>query len=191
MYELTPLLTTVAGCSATMIAIIGGFMVRKLIAVSTERHEISSRLADFDEKIQYQQNRLEQFENHAKTIRNLSEGVYRERENLLSAIELLEIERRHAAARLDVLNNPHGMKKGLLVFVVFTLLGVFVPLALVPFTTDRFTLFVGVKVTVLLLFGGCLAYVYYYLLYLLNWKQKEVVRRWREYLPFFRTKKKK
>lgn len=191
MYELTPLLTTVAGCSATMIAIIGGFMVRKLIAISTERHEISTRLADYDEKIHYQQKRLERLEIHAKTLPSLTEGIHRERENLISAIELLEIERRHAVARLDALNDPRGMKKGLLVFVVFTLFGIFVPLALVPFKTDRLELFVGVKTAVLLLLGVCLAYVYYYLLYLLNWKQKEVVQRWREYLPFFRTKKKK
>ena len=51
-YQLTPLLTSVAGCSATIIAIIGGFMVRKFIAMSSERHELTARVSVMGEELQ-------------------------------------------------------------------------------------------------------------------------------------------
>ena len=173
-----------------MIAIIGGFMVRKLIAVSTERHEITTRLADYDEQIKFQTERLEKLDRFTESASGTDslEKLERDRERLDSEIKLLEIERRHAVVRLDALKEPRGMKRGLLVFVIFTALGIFLPLTLAPFQTDSYPYYLGVKAAVLAMFVLCLALVYRYLLYLLNWKQEDVVRRWREYLPNFSKK---
>ena len=74
------------------------------------------------------------------------------------------------------------MKKSLLVFVVFSILGVLVPMMLMPFKTDSLALFWTVKMIVIFLFAGCLGYAYRYFLYLLRWKNKEVIQRWREYV---------
>jgi len=53
MLELTNLLTTIAGCSATVIAIVGGFIASKLIALSTEREEVLARLFEIEEEISF------------------------------------------------------------------------------------------------------------------------------------------
>lgn len=58
MYELTNLLTTIAGCSATVIAIVGGFIGSKLIALSTERDEILARLLEIDEEISFKMKKV-------------------------------------------------------------------------------------------------------------------------------------
>lgn len=179
MYELTPLLTTVAGCSATIIAIIGGFMVRKLIAMSTERHEISSRLAEMDEEIRYKTGRTAQLDE--QLLSEAGTGTSQERERFFGDIRSDEFRRKQLAARLDAIENPHGMKRGLLVFVIFSILGVLLPLSLIPFETDRYAVFLGVKTLILTLLAFCLGYVYYYLLYLLRWKNRDVVTRWKEY----------
>lgn len=179
MYELTPLLTTVAGCSATIIAIIGGFMVRKLIAMSTERHEISSRLAEMDEEIRFKNDRVAQWDKQLAAEANAA--LSRERERFYGDIRWDEFRRKQLAARLNAIENPHGMKRGLLVFVIFSVLGVLLPMSLIPFETDRFAVFVTVKTLILTLLALCLGYVYYYLLYLLRWKNRDVVSRWKEY----------
>lgn len=179
MYQLTPLLTTVASCSATIIAIIGGFMVRKLIAMSTERHEISMRLAEMDEEIRFKKDRAGQL---ADILSNEADtAVSRENERLYLDIRWDEFRRKQLAARLDSLKNPHGMKRGLLVLVVFSILGVLLPLSLIPFETDRYAVFISIKSLILFLLAFCLAYVYHYLLYLLRWKNRDVVSRWKEY----------
>lgn len=178
MYELTALLSTVASCSATIIAIIGGFMVRKLIAMSTERHEIFYRLNEMDEEIRFKREEIAVWNEH---LRENPSADSDPRERLESEIAWTLLKRRQTEARLEYLKNPHGMKRGLLIFAMYSLLGVLLPLSLIPFKTDVYSHFLLIKITILSLLAFCLLFVYRYLLYLLRWRQKDVAERWREY----------
>ena len=170
-YQLTPLLTSVAGCSATIIAIIGGFMVRKFIAMSTERHELTARVSVMGEELQRKRLQREALSAaDAESAAALEEDIRAE-----------EFKLRLLTARLEANKNPRGMKRGLLVFVVYSIFGVLFPLSLVPFETESCALFVVVKIVVLTLLALCLAAVYAYFLYLLRWNNREVFLRWREY----------
>lgn len=51
MYDLTSLLITIAGSSATMTAIVGGFIASKLIALNAEREELTTRILEIDQEI--------------------------------------------------------------------------------------------------------------------------------------------
>lgn len=60
MFDLTGLLTTIAGSSATLAAIIGGFIASKLIALNTERAEIMVRIQEIDEEITFTQKKIDE-----------------------------------------------------------------------------------------------------------------------------------
>ena len=47
-YDLTATLTTIAAASASFVAILGGFIASKLIAVSGEREETINKLGDIE-----------------------------------------------------------------------------------------------------------------------------------------------
>ena len=51
VYNLTSILTTIAACSASIVAILGGFIASKLIAVNAERNEVNTRISELDEEI--------------------------------------------------------------------------------------------------------------------------------------------
>lgn len=53
MYDLTAVLTTIAACSASIVAILGGFIASKLIALNAERDEVSTRISEIDEEIDF------------------------------------------------------------------------------------------------------------------------------------------
>ena len=55
MYDLTTFLTTIAAASASFVAILGGFIASKLIAISTERSEHEDRLKEIDEEVEHRQ----------------------------------------------------------------------------------------------------------------------------------------
>ena len=170
-YQLTPLLTSVAGCSATIIAIIGGFMVRKFIAMSTERHELTARVSVMGEELQRKRLQREALsETDTEAAAAMEEDIRAE-----------EFKLRLLTTRLEANKNPRGMKRGLLVFVIYSIFGVLFPLSLVPFETESYALFVVVKIVVLTLLAFCLAAVYAYFLYVLRWNNREVFLRWREY----------
>lgn len=58
MFDLTGLLTTIASSSATLAAIIGGFIASRLIALNTERAEILVRIQEIDEEIALQEKKI-------------------------------------------------------------------------------------------------------------------------------------
>lgn len=58
-YDLTATLTTIAAASASFVAILGGFIASKLIAVSGEREETINKLGDIEEEIAYRLKVLE------------------------------------------------------------------------------------------------------------------------------------
>lgn len=53
MYDLTSLLTTIVSSSATLVAIVGGFIASKLIALNTERDELLERISEIEKEIDY------------------------------------------------------------------------------------------------------------------------------------------
>lgn len=53
MYDLTTILTTIAACSASIVAILGGFIASKLIAINAERDEVNTRISELDEEIEF------------------------------------------------------------------------------------------------------------------------------------------
>ena len=53
MYDLTTVLTTIAACSASIVAILGGFIASKLIALNAERNETNARITELDEEIDF------------------------------------------------------------------------------------------------------------------------------------------
>lgn len=53
MYELTTVLTTIAACSASIVAILGGLIASKLIALNTERDEVKARITELNEEIDF------------------------------------------------------------------------------------------------------------------------------------------
>lgn len=53
VYDLTYILTTIAACSASIVAILGGFIASKLIAINAERDEVDTRISELDEEIAF------------------------------------------------------------------------------------------------------------------------------------------
>lgn len=53
IYDLTTVLTTIAACSASIVAILGGLIASKLIALNAERNETNTRIAELDEEIDF------------------------------------------------------------------------------------------------------------------------------------------
>ncbi len=59
MYDLTSLLTTIAGSSATIAAIVGGFIASRLIALNTERIETTSRILEIEQELAFRNNEVD------------------------------------------------------------------------------------------------------------------------------------
>lgn len=53
MYDLTNVLSTIAGCSASIVAILGGLIASRLIALNTERNEAEDRIAEIEGEIAF------------------------------------------------------------------------------------------------------------------------------------------
>lgn len=53
MYDFTSTLTTIAACSASIVAILGGLIASKLLALNAEREESNTRLSEIDEEISF------------------------------------------------------------------------------------------------------------------------------------------
>lgn len=103
--ELTSLLTTIASASASFVAILGGFIASKLIAVNGERDAVESRLQELKYEIELKQKEcaslqegitaddaLDFIRDHASSVANLDElsAVYEEDEQHLLEYDELE-----------------------------------------------------------------------------------------------------
>ena len=89
--ELTALLTTIASASASFVAILGGFIASKLIAVNGEREAVDSRLQELKYEIELKQQECD----------SLQEGI--------TSDDALDFIRAHAAnvANMDALINVY------------------------------------------------------------------------------------
>ena len=63
IYDLTSLFTTVAAASASIVAILGGFIASKLISIGTDRERILSKKVDLEKQLQYKQNEFDELNN--------------------------------------------------------------------------------------------------------------------------------
>ena len=104
VYDLTNILTTIAACSASIVAILGGFIASKLIAINAERDEVDTRISELDEEIAF-------YTNEQTTLqRNLDEDdaldfIIDNIENIIEERSLDEIYKEEERPRLtkDVL----------------------------------------------------------------------------------------
>ena len=58
LYELTSFLTTIAAASASIVAILGGFIASKLISLDSERNENIDRIKEINEEIEHRTENL-------------------------------------------------------------------------------------------------------------------------------------
>lgn len=81
-YDLTTVLTTIAAASASIVAILGGFIASKLIAISSERSAALERLKQINEELAFHVSERDKFqaendENDALDfIRDVIDGLY-------------------------------------------------------------------------------------------------------------------
>ena len=61
-YDLTTVLTTIAAASASIVAILGGFIASKLIAISSERSAALERLKQIDEELAFHVSERDKFQ---------------------------------------------------------------------------------------------------------------------------------
>ena len=285
MYDLTSVLTTIAACSASIVAIVGGFIASKLIAINAERDEVNTRISELDEEIEFfteerdmlqeqldeddaldfisenityivnrnsldeaykkeERPRLEKevlqpYWSRAEktysqycvivknTINNYEEnddGVpveaakiftknfeyvvckkicehTKEQNSPLYALRLglaptfqtgnwyadtqekvmsvdnkityLMLQKKQQETRFKALKKPKGMKLGLILFALFSVVNIICPLNLSPYATESYQCYLQTKIVVISIFTIGLALIMLYLVYLLHWNNKQ------------------
>lgn len=151
MYDLTSLLTTIAGCSATIVAIIGGFIASRLIALNIEHNEIISRIYEIDEEFSFK----------------LSRGD-------TSSVEWLKIQKKQLVIRKNALETQKGMKGSIIIFALFSLVDIVIPLVFTPFITECYKYYVTIKICVITIFTISLLAIFIYFIILTKWKPEIV-----------------
>lgn len=88
-----------------------------------------------------------------------------------SAIALLNLQKKQCEEQISTLKKPRGMGIGLLIFALFTIFCIIIPLGCSPFSTDSYKAFIIAKSVFLGLFVIGLIAIFGYLVYLLKWNQ--------------------
>lgn len=88
-----------------------------------------------------------------------------------SAIALLNLQKKQCEEQISTLKKPRGMGLGLLIFALFTIFCIIIPLGCSPFSTDSYKAFIIAKSVFLGLFVIGLIAIFGYLVYLLKWNQ--------------------
>lgn len=73
----------------------------------------------------------------------------------------------------ESLRSPKGIKLGLCIFGIFSLLCIILPLCFCPFKTDNYQYYLLGKILFILIFGIGLLITFLYLIYFLKWKSKK------------------
>jgi hypothetical protein len=92
--------------------------------------------------------------------------LIKEQEN---AIALLNLQRDQSMKTKERLRQPRGVAQGLVVFAIFSVLCIVLPLAFSPFVTESYTGYIVVKIVALFIFAGGLISIFGYLIWLLKW----------------------
>lgn len=88
-----------------------------------------------------------------------------------SVIALLNLQKKQCEEQISTLKKPRGMGLGLLIFALFTIFCIIIPLGCSPFSTDSYKDFIIAKGVFLGLFVIGLITIFGYLVYLLKWNQ--------------------
>ncbi len=81
-FEPSTLYTTVAQCSATIVAILGGFIASKLITIGSDREEIKSKIKELEIQIDFKDNEIKNLL-HEKEVENANYFIKRHINNLI------------------------------------------------------------------------------------------------------------
>lgn len=90
-----------------------------------------------------------------------------------SAITLLELQKEQIEKQLRSLKKPKGMRLGLSIFAVFSILCIILPLAFTPFSTENVHYYLMAKTVSIAFFSLGLIAIFLYLVYLLRWDDKD------------------
>lgn len=88
-----------------------------------------------------------------------------------AAIALLELQKKQCSEQIQALKKPRGMKSGLIIFALFTIACIIMPLVFSPFSVTSYQDFIKVKILFLTLFSVGLLTIFAYLVYLLKWDE--------------------
>ena len=91
-------------------------------------------------------------------------------DKLTSSILFLEFQREQLELQRKTLVKPKGMKAGLVIFALFAIACIIVPLAMCPRYTESLCTFWTIKIIILVLFISGMMAIFGYLVYLLQWK---------------------
>lgn len=90
-------------------------------------------------------------------------------------LQLLNLQKKQYEFSIPSLKHPKGMISGLFIFAFITVTSIVIPIALIPFCTESYTLYLFVRYIFIILFVTDLLLILVYLMRLLNWKEiKEV-----------------
>ena len=97
-------------------------------------------------------------------------------EKVMSAnnrISYLTLQKKQQMVRRKALLRPKGMKSGLVLFAVFSIVNIVFPLCLLPYSIDNYRSYLYLKIFVIFAFSLGLASIMCYLVYLLHWTERE------------------
>ena len=97
-------------------------------------------------------------------------------EDLESELKWLNFQHLQLAEEKKRLSKPRGMKAGLIIFGLFSLGCIILPLILSPLSIETVQAYRMIKVTVLFLFCAGLGSIFLYLAYLLQWEDGDEKR---------------
>lgn len=97
---------------------------------------------------------------------------------LTSDILFLEFQKGQLEKQRKILSQPKGMKTGLIIFAIFAIICIIIPLAMSPWNTESLCTFWLVKSIILILFVVGLVAIFAYLVYLLQWKNNSENKDW-------------
>lgn len=83
----------------------------------------------------------------------------------------LEFKHKQMLKQKNELKKPKGMKQGLVVFALFSVLCILVPLIFVPYQTTNYTCYLIAKISFISIFALGIISIFIYLIYLLRWKE--------------------
>lgn len=134
MYDINWLLSATAQCTATIVAILGGFIATRLMSNSTKRKEIQMRIEDIDAEIKLKEPKIFYLkillygESLSKGKVSISEEKKDEYAGLKINQEILTQERDRLSYRQKSLEQPKDVLIGLVVLAFYAIIGILFPL---------------------------------------------------------------
>lgn len=128
--DLTELISTIITSTAAIVAIIGGFLVSRVISISSEQKVRLNVLQDIRNKIQKSDTEMKLFGSNYEPDSDVAKYMVLENEYL----KKLENE------QLIILNNtrPSGVLSGMLVLFYACVVGIAYPISLLPYPLDTY-----------------------------------------------------